>query len=101
MTDLPGMWESADFEGGDPDERFYAERNHDKRLDDLRKTLLKSMPDFLDEGYDYGRGGDLVEYTKVDEEAVADFVLEKMAEAWDDGFLNGHKYNNPYRQYNG
>ena len=24
--DLPGMWTKADFEGGDPDERSYAER---------------------------------------------------------------------------
>lgn len=24
--ELPGMWEQADFSGGDPDERSYAER---------------------------------------------------------------------------
>lgn len=31
--DLPGMWSHADFEGGDPDERSYAERNRDLGAD--------------------------------------------------------------------
>lgn len=29
--DLPGMWSRSDFEGGDPDERSYAERERDDR----------------------------------------------------------------------
>lgn len=31
--DLPGMWSRSDFEGGDPDERSYAERNRDLAAD--------------------------------------------------------------------
>jgi len=32
-TELPGMWSGSDFEGGDPDERSYAERNAYTRTD--------------------------------------------------------------------
>ena len=37
-SDLPGMWERADFEGGDPDERSYAER---KREAAVRAMIAK------------------------------------------------------------
>ena len=30
--DLPGAWSRSDFEGGDPDERSYAQRDEDRRL---------------------------------------------------------------------
>lgn len=30
--ELPGMWSLADFTGGDPDERSYAQREEDRRL---------------------------------------------------------------------
>jgi hypothetical protein len=29
-NDLPGLWDSSDFEGGDPDERSYAQREEDR-----------------------------------------------------------------------
>ena len=30
--DLPGQWSRSDFEGGDPDERSYAQREVDRML---------------------------------------------------------------------
>ena len=37
--DLPGMWERADFEGGDPDERSYAERERQRK----REAAVQAM----------------------------------------------------------
>ena len=37
--ELPGMWESADFTGGDPDERSYAERERTTPTDEVREAL--------------------------------------------------------------
>lgn len=38
-ADLPGMWERADFEGGDPDERSYAERERARK----REAAVQAM----------------------------------------------------------
>lgn len=31
-NDLPGAWSKSDFEGGDPDERSYVQRERDRAL---------------------------------------------------------------------
>lgn len=46
--DLPGMWSAADFEGGDPDERSYAERGWITTLGPFRLEIDRVNRELID-----------------------------------------------------
>lgn len=50
--ELPGMWERADFTGGDPDERSYAERDrsvseHEKAIKARREAAESESENYV------------------------------------------------------
>lgn len=73
-NELPGMWESADFTGGDPDERSYAERERQV----ARKTPgLIGLERFID-----NIGGYIESLGERDSSLIATGLWDEAEEAW-------------------
>lgn len=69
--DLPGQWSHSDFEGGDPDERSYAQRERDAAADAVS----------------LGRIAPCTGYEASDERFQANQIAVRRLEAYDESWL--------------